>query len=163
MNTTESAAQLRGALKRRGWSSRQVSVRAKYFALGSSIDVEIKDPGVRLKTVEAIASEHEHIDRCEITGEILGGGNTYLHVRYSSDALNIIGRRYADAVQRAVNAIPEGDTSPLERVEGTDFLVGAKGGRITLWRRDSGYVRDAYTVDDAAETIGINMTSEVQS
>ena len=39
--TREAAVQIRADLKKRGWTSRDVSVRTSQFAGGSSIDVEI--------------------------------------------------------------------------------------------------------------------------
>lgn len=158
MTTTEEAAKVRARLKReRGWSSRQVSVRARSFSLGSSIEVEVKDPAVPLATVKAIAEEAERIHRCEITGEILGGGNRYVSVRYSREALEVIGRRYADAVQRAVNLVEPG-SNVLQPVEGTPFLVGRPHEyRITLW--EDSYLSEAGDVARLAETIGCLMVN----
>lgn len=159
MTTTEHAAFIRRELKRRhGWNSRQVSVRARYFSLGSSIDVEVKDAAVSLAAVKAIAEPHEQIHRCEITGEILGGGNTYLDVGYSSEALKILARRHADAIQRAVDTLPAEDDSSIAPIEGTPYGIGRKHGRFSLWDlAASRYLRDAYDVDDAAETVALNL------
>lgn len=78
----DAAATIRAALKREhGWSSRDVSVRAENYSLGSSISVTVKRPGIRLALVEGIAEAEERISRCEITGEILNGGNRYVRVR----------------------------------------------------------------------------------
>ena len=151
--TTDYAAEIRATLKaRHGWNARQVSVRASYYSMGSSIDVTIKDPAISLPTVKAIAEGAEHIRRCEATGEILGGGNRYVSVRYSHEAQEILGRRYADAVQRAVNGLEPGGSS-LHPVDGTPFLVGLPyAGRISLW--EDGYLSDGYSVDSIAQTIG---------
>ena len=61
----------------------EVSVRSS----AGSLRVTIKDPSVKRAIVEAIASPHEHIDRDERTGDILRGGNTFLTVEYSDEAL----------------------------------------------------------------------------
>ena len=56
LTTTEHAAVIRNTLKRdHGWTSRQVSIRAEYFSLGSSITVIVKDPAIPLPVVKAIA------------------------------------------------------------------------------------------------------------
>ena len=158
MTTTDHAARIRADLKRlHGWTSRQVSVRAEYFSLGSSIEIVIKDPAIPRKAVKAIAEPAERLHRCEITGEILGGGNRYLSVRYSNEAQAIHGRRYADAVQRAVNLLEPGSSS-LVPVEGTTFLVGLpNAGRISLW--EDSYITDGYTVDAVAQYIGALMVN----
>jgi hypothetical protein len=92
MNATEYAAQIRSTLKKaHGWSSRQVSVRSEYFSMGSSIDVIVKDPAIPLPVVKAVAEQAESIRRCEVTGEILSGGNRYVSVRYSHEAQQTIG------------------------------------------------------------------------
>jgi len=82
MNTTEKAGHIRKTLKQYGITSKQVSVRSKYFSGGSSIDLNIKDMLVDFQLVESIAQAQEKIDRCEVTQEILSGGNTYVHTQY---------------------------------------------------------------------------------
>lgn len=156
--TTEHAATIRDTLKRtHGWTSRQVSVRAEYFSMGSSIHVEIKDPAIPLPVVKAVAEQAEHIRRDEGTGEILGGGNRYVSVRYSSEAMTIIGQRYADPVQRAVNALDS--EGVLRPVEGTPFLVGRGnyGFGLTLW--EDSFLSQANSVDGIAEAIGCLMVA----
>lgn len=158
MTTTEYAAEIRQILKRKhGWNSRQVSVRAEYYSMGSSIEVEIKDAAVPLPTVKALAEKAEHVRRCEVSGEILGGGNRYVSVRYSHDAQTIHGRRYADAVQRASDAVAPGSSS-LQPIEGTPFMVGRpSSGRLTLW--EDSYITDCYSVDGMAQYIGALMVA----
>ena len=154
MTTTEHAAEIRATLKREhGWTSRQVSVRANYFSMGSSIDVVVKDPAVPLPIVKAVAEKAERIDRDEMTGEILSGGNRYVSVHYGHEAQEIIARRYADPVQRAVNKVTPG-SNVLEAVEGTGFFVGRPNEhRITLWDDDR-YLTEGSTVEQVAGTIG---------
>lgn len=122
--TVDAAAQIRAALKAKGWSSRVVSVRAESFSMGSAIRVEVRSADVPIQVVEAIAKEHEDISRCEITGDILSGGNRYITVSYSSEAREALSARFIEPVERAVADLPADDTSRLVPVEGTDFLVG---------------------------------------
>jgi hypothetical protein len=158
VSTTEHAAQIRQTLKaKHGWSSRQVSVRADNYSMGSSIDVIIKDPAIPLPVVKAIAEVAEHIRRCEVSGEILGGGNRFVHVTYSREAEAEHGRRYFAAVQAAYDAIGD-EGNRLEPVEGTPYLIGRSDGwRITLWR-DS-FIRQTSTVQGAAQEIGALMVA----
>lgn len=136
MNTTERAKEIRKALKEHGWNARKVSVRSDYFSMGSEIRVVIKDPAVDLETVEKIANEHESISRCEITGEILSGGNRYVSVRYSEEALESRKAPHRDAVQAAADKT-DPSSNELHKVEGTDFLVGRDNHLLTLWHNDS--------------------------
>ena len=159
--TTQQAALIRHTLKQEyGWTSHQVSIKTDYFSMGSAIRIEIKDSAVPLPTVKAVAEQAERIRR-DSFGEILSGGNTYVTVSYSSEVLDIFGRRYADAVQRAVNQLEPG-SSGLEPVEGTGFLVGKPDAyRLTLWDRESaGMIQEANTVDTLAKTIGTLMEGE---
>lgn len=53
------------------------SVRSSYYHGGSSISVEWNNlPTVA--AVEAITNKYSHVNRCEITHDILSGGNTYI-------------------------------------------------------------------------------------
>ena len=57
------------------------SVRVEY----SSINIEIKCPKIELEEVEKIVNKYESVSRCEYSGEILSGGNTFVFVDYSWD------------------------------------------------------------------------------
>lgn len=151
-SATEDAATIRARLKaEHGWTSRQVSVRADQYSGGSSLDVRIKDPTVPLPVVKAIAEERESIRRCEITHEILSGGNRFVHVRYSPEALAVLGARWLPAVSAAV-ALVEPGSNRLLPVEGTPFLVGRPDAhRITLW--EDGFIAEG-SPESLAETIG---------
>ena len=156
MNATEHAAQIRSTLKKaHGWSSRQVSIRAEYFSMGSSIDVIVKDPAIPLPAVTAVAERAETIRRCEVSGEILSGGNRYVSVRYSHEAQATIGARYVEAVQRAIDAVTPG-SSGLEPIGDTGFLVGRPNAwLLTLWRSDAAGCLGQHTgAQSIAETIG---------
>ncbi|MCD8875437.1 hypothetical protein K2V74_14030 [Mammaliicoccus sciuri] len=72
------AKEIRTELKKElGYTNRQISVKNNW----SSIDVVIKDDSVDREAVEKIAKPLEEVDRCEVTGEILAGGNTFVFVR----------------------------------------------------------------------------------
>lgn len=96
------ARQIRKDLKAAGIAPRAVSVRSSNYSLGSSISVEIKDPSIALDTVQAIATKHQSVARCEVTGETLNGGNTYVSVSYDSDAI----APFVDALTSALEAFP---------------------------------------------------------
>ena len=84
MISTERTKEIRTKLKEaHGITSRQVSVRIRH---GSSINIDINDPSVDIKEVENIAKGYESVDRCEFSGEILAGGNTFVFVDYTAKA-----------------------------------------------------------------------------
>ena len=83
------ADQIREALKARGIKRSQVSVVHDHYSLGSTIHVRIKDPAVSQSIVEAIAKEQERIDR-DNWGEILSGGNRFVDVEYTEQALSAL-------------------------------------------------------------------------
>jgi hypothetical protein len=73
---------LRAALKSAGFNARRVSVRHDH----STLRVTVRDPSASLTQVKAIAAPFESVRHCQVTGEILSGGNTFLSCEYS-DAL----------------------------------------------------------------------------
>ena len=79
-NVTETAAKIRADLKLLGVTSRQVSVKSESFSMGSAINVVIRDLNVPKEAVEAVCAHHnaENIRYCEVSGDILSGGNRYL-------------------------------------------------------------------------------------
>jgi hypothetical protein len=109
-----SAAAIRKALKsQHGITSRQVSVRCD----AGSIHCTIKDPAVKIATVEEIARPHEQYQRDHMTQCILRGGNTFVTVEYSDDALDPIASR----IEPQLAAIESSDDPGIIRdVEGLD-------------------------------------------
>jgi phospholipid N-methyltransferase len=78
-SVAESAKILREALKKE-FPEIKFSVRSSNFSMGSSIDISYNDGPIE-KDVEKITSEFENISYDSYTGEILSGGNRYIHVR----------------------------------------------------------------------------------
>ena len=77
MNTVERAREIRKELKAK-FKGVKFSVRTKKYSGGSSISVSWVDfPTV--EAVEEITSKYESVRYDEYTGEILSGGNTYIH------------------------------------------------------------------------------------
>ncbi len=159
MTTTEHAAQIRQTLKARyGWTSRDVSVRADYYSMGSAIRIRVKNPAVSIKAVEAIAEPSESIDRDQ-WGEILNGGNRYVTVSYDSDTREAIGRPYLSAVEVALVELKAASDNSLIPVEGTPYMVGkAYGGwGVAIWEHTKGHRQDVSDAAGAAQWIGVAM------
>jgi len=81
-NTTP-AQTLRASLKAAGFNARRVTVRDNH----STLYVTIRDAWASLTEVKAIADEFRVVHRCEATGEILCGGNTFVDVRYTDELI----------------------------------------------------------------------------
>lgn len=140
ISTTDRAAIIRTALKHQhGWSSRQVSVRADYYSMGSSINVTIKDPNVPLDVVTTIAKQQERVDRDCATGEILSGGNRFVHISYSSAVLEQLRDEWMLKAEAAAGELanasgnglvpigPESDALKLGRESGDAFAIWHNG------------------------------------
>ena len=84
MGMSNAAVAIRTDLKAAGYALRAFSIRSSRTG---SVTVEIKDPSIAKRRITEIACAHQHIDRDRATGEILGGGNTFVSVRYSHEAL----------------------------------------------------------------------------
>lgn len=118
-STTDHAKEIRAAYKARGWSSRKVSVRSEYFSMGSSIHVTVKHPEVCAVEAERIAKEHSAVRRCEMTGDILSGGNRYVSTSYSSECEAALAAPYLEALTEAVagleaEGLPRGTHREIE-------------------------------------------------
>lgn len=141
-DTKSDAAAIRKELKAAGYNSRRVSVRTDYYSMGSSIYATIRDSGVdAVKVTEIVERIGEHISRCEITNDILGGGNTYTHVSYHEDVRAELSTRHEDAVQSAIDKLDAAKDVPGSRnylydVEGfSNVCVGLSpnGWAYSLW------------------------------
>jgi hypothetical protein len=86
--TVEASKKIRAALKAKGYSKAEVSVYNQSYSLGSTVYVTIKQAAIPLATIEEIAKVGERVDRDSATGEILGGGNCFVDVRYGDGVLD---------------------------------------------------------------------------
>ena len=85
-------------LKSKGYNRTKVSVKHEYCGYSDRYIVTVKDASIPLKDIETLVKKFESIDRDEATGEILSGGNTYIHVNYSEKAVEKVLHEYADKV-----------------------------------------------------------------
>lgn len=126
----EDAKKIREALKARGWNQRDVSVRARSYSMGSSIDVTIKTARPDHGEVEALARGiAERISRCESTGDILGGGNRFVNVSVSDAAEAELGAPHVAGLRAAVSEMRgTGDGNQLFPIGIDGFHVGPMHG-----------------------------------
>ena len=154
MTTKERAAAIRAEYKKRGWTARDISVRIDLYSMGSSIDVRIKNPRVSFDIAKKIAEGHESISRCEYSGEILSGGNRYVHVSYSHEAAEAIKGLYAGVLNAAADQLKaDPSDNSLHEIGSTGFLLGrgSNGYGFSLWK-DS-YIQGAYDAVGLATTL----------
>ncbi len=102
--TKEHAARIRAEFKALGWLARDISVRCHGYSMGSSIYVTIKNPEIKLGPVTAIAETAEHIHR-DAHGDILSGGNRYVHVEHSRECKTAKGAPYENKVGAVVGTL----------------------------------------------------------
>lgn len=75
-DVTTTAKKIRKELKTK-FPGQKFSVRSDNYSLGSSVNVQWTN-GVSLDSVEAVLKKYEDVDYCQVTGEILGGGNRFV-------------------------------------------------------------------------------------
>lgn len=154
--TTDEAANLRAALKAKGFSSRQVSVRADYYSMGSTLRVQIKDARVPFVLVKRLAEAKERIDRDQF-GEILSGGNRYVSISLTAEAAKAKAAPYLEAVQKAAEKLPEGETTYHEAInERFSLCRGNHGYGWALWGRSS-FIVQRNELESIALEIAVQM------
>ncbi|MFA7209662.1 MAG: hypothetical protein WC120_05310 [Parcubacteria group bacterium] len=86
--------------------------------MGSSIDVVVKDPTLPLWRAEKTAIDvAEHIRHCPISGEILSGGNRFVHARHSRECREILARRHeSDLIDALAAATVADDRNAIFRI-----------------------------------------------
>lgn len=97
--TVDASTRIRADLKAAGYGVREVSVRNDSYSMGSSVNVTVKRAEVPLCIVTEIAERQQDIRRDE-SGEILGGGNMFVHVDYAHGVLDA----YAALVTKQIEA-----------------------------------------------------------
>jgi len=99
----DKAKLLRNELKALGLTSQDVSVRVKPCTYSERMDVIIKNLSIDIKEIERLARKYEKVDRDEITGEILAGGNDYVYVAYDWEVLKKEGENFLPLAEKILN------------------------------------------------------------
>jgi len=80
------ANQIKSYLKENGIDTKHVRITTK-----SSINVKLLDPKLDYEKIDTLLKEkYEFYQRCESTGEILSGGNTFVFVSFSQETISEI-------------------------------------------------------------------------
>jgi hypothetical protein len=144
LTTTEHAAMIRKAYKAAGIKA---SVRSEGYSMGSSINVRVKSGS--LATAKSIANQSESVRRCEITGDVLSGGNRYVEVDWDQSVI--------DAMAATVRASHLTDLASIER--GHNMVIGEfRVSRVDAYdylirRITTGEHRRSWAVDGCIDTI----------
>lgn len=131
----EISALLRKEYKRLGWGPSQISVKKKHYG---SYSVNVKGPGVDLDLAKRMAMTLESVRRCEFSGDILSGGNTYVSFGWDYDYQK---RCILAVMPNCREAVAEALASPGQIVEclGTEFYILDGYGQIgdqRYWAQD---------------------------
>ena len=104
MTNKELGIAIRKDLKAAGFAAKDISVRVSYVTYDTSVRVTVKNPLVRLSEVEKIVKKYDEIDWDERTGEILAGGNTYVHCQYEYGIFDKIAEAYTPEAETILNS-----------------------------------------------------------
>lgn len=132
----ESTAQkIRKVLKvELGVTSRQVSVRAD----GLGANVTIKDLSLDYAKVHEIAHSFERIRRCEITHDILGGGNTFISVSFDWQTIKAARDAHAPTFAPFIRRAQESPGTIFPVGQGFGISLGDAPWILKIWHDDSG-------------------------
>ncbi len=128
---------MRAAFKSQGWGHKEISVRSSNYSMGSSVRISIKSPVVDRRVAEQIAGCEESISRCEITHEILGGGNFFVTVAWDYEVAAEMAKPWMEPIKAALAQVKHGETRliPVNGAESVDACVGYGAGSwlAQLW------------------------------
>ena len=89
MTNQELRLAIRRVLKDAGVNARRASISVRDAGYSTSVRIIIRDLTVDAAEVNRLADQFEEIRRCEHSGEILEGANTYVNVWYCDNAVKI--------------------------------------------------------------------------
>lgn len=125
----ELAKELRSKLKELGYNRNMVSVTSDY----DSMHITVKAIDVDFKKVAELANSYEKLDRDEMTGEILQGGNTYVYIDYSETLMGSLENKYMSKAQEIFEAIQ--NSNDLENIFIKDGVHAFLGDFQMIWFR----------------------------
>jgi len=94
---SNAAQQIRNDIKAAGYSLKAFSIRTRSTG---SVTIAIKDAAIPADKIKGIARKHEVVRRCDGSGEILSGGNTFISIGYEAGVLSAAGNKLAQAIEQ---------------------------------------------------------------
>lgn len=107
--------QVADLLKKQGINSRMVSVSSPNWG---KVIATIRDASISPAKVLNAIKTVENIHRCEVSGDILAGGNTFVEVRYADSVKDTWATYYLDKVKEAFSDLGK----MVELEEGSGFM-----------------------------------------
>lgn len=143
--TLRPADRLRSLLRTAGIGSRQVTVKSGGGSLDEALHVTVRDLSVSMPLVRSCARQVEHVRR-DATGDLLGGGNTFVTVRWDAAIENLA--RATFLVEARASHV---DSDGCSTTRGYHFARGTRldTAELTAWR-DGRQVSRAWGVDENA-------------
>lgn len=127
MSIKEFSAYAKKMLKDKGFDTKGISVRGRYAGYSDALDVVVKDPNIDVAKIRKLLQKHESYER-DASGEILQGGNRYIHVQYDYNAFDKVKE---EGKADAENLMKQADTS---RGNGIELVKG-----VYLFKDDGRY------------------------
>lgn len=97
--------EMKKALKEAGYDLRKISIRHHFAGCSDAYNVIVDSTEYDLGEIGKLLRKFESVDRDEITGEVLAGGNTFVNVSHSTRAYLLIEKEndnYREAISEAV-------------------------------------------------------------
>ena len=104
MGNKELSAAIREDLKKAGIPKSAYSIRVRYAGYEQSVSVRVKDITINLDRVTRVLLHYRDVDYDERSGEILAGGNTYVHAEYDRDMMKLERERFMDRARELAAA-----------------------------------------------------------
>lgn len=82
------------------YNQRMVSVKENPCGLSYSFTFTIRDPKVDLLRLAEFVNPSQSVDKCRVTGEILSGGNTYVHITMTNDVISNWASKFQTKIQQ---------------------------------------------------------------
>ena len=123
----EQATEVRKNLKAKyGLTSRDISVTVHHILYDDKLSVYIKSLKALpfYKGIEKLANEYKFVDYDERSGEILLGGNTYVHVHYDYNLLEDYATKYQAFADEIFPKATNGYMTPIKRFSKKSVYFG---------------------------------------
>lgn len=151
--------------KELGLKPKDISIRIDYGGYSEAIRVEIKNLLISKIDIENKLAKYRDVGRCEVTGEILQGGNTYVTVNYNSDSMKAAAKKIKSDVEKIYNIISELPPHSIKVIgtfDGNDILMYHDHDNLYIRLRDAYQSSYVWNVEDLSkQLIWLNAQGEL--
>jgi len=139
MELKERVQAIKNELKANKITTKQVNIKGSIQGYDEVIKISIKDLSINKLQIENITNKYIEVSRCETSGEILHGGNTYVYIELNKKSIKEGSNDFTEIAKNIINKSKEYKNFYEAFIDGNrSILYSRENNQIRLSEKNDG-------------------------